>query len=178
MSDPVQPHRWQPTRIWPRGSLGKNSGVGCHFLLQCMKVKSESEVAQLCPTLSDRMDCSLPGSFVHGIFQARGPERGATAFSLCSIHRHSWKIQCLLKSCHIRIVLICKTEWVGDISSLTTFHLQESWWDIKMAGRNINNLRYTDDTTLWQKVKKTKEPLDESERGEWKSWLKTQHSGN
>ena len=52
-------------------SPGKNTGVGCHFLLQCMKVKSESEVAQSCPTLSDPMDCRLPGSSVHGILQAR-----------------------------------------------------------------------------------------------------------
>ena len=72
MSDSVQPHRWQPTRLHrPWDSPGKNTGVGCHFLLQCMKVKSESEVAQLCPTLSDPLDCSLPGSFVHGIFQTR-----------------------------------------------------------------------------------------------------------
>ena len=57
-------------------------GVGCHFLLQCMKVKSESEVAQSCPTLSDPMDCSLPGSSVHGVFQARRVlEWGAIAFS-------------------------------------------------------------------------------------------------
>ena len=62
-------------------SPGKNTGVGCHFLLQCMKVKSESEVTQSCPTLSDPMDCSLPGSFAHGIFQARVLEWGATAFS-------------------------------------------------------------------------------------------------
>ena len=60
---------------------GKNTGVGCHFLLQCMKVKSESEVAQLCPTLHYPMDCSLPGSSVHGIFQARVLECGAIAFS-------------------------------------------------------------------------------------------------
>ena len=60
MSDSVQPHRWQPTRLpRPWDSPGKNTGVGCHFLLQCMKVKSESEVAQSCPTLSDPMDCSL-----------------------------------------------------------------------------------------------------------------------
>ena len=72
MSDSVQPQRWQPTRLpHPWDSQGKNTGVGCHFLLQCMKVKSESEVPQLCPTLSDPMDCSLPGSSVHGIFQAR-----------------------------------------------------------------------------------------------------------
>ena len=62
-------------------SPGKNTGVGCHFLLQCMKVKSESEVAQLCPTLSDPMDRSPPGSSVHGIFQARVLEWGAIAFS-------------------------------------------------------------------------------------------------
>ena len=64
------------------GFSSKNTGVGCHFLLQCMKVKSESAVAQLCPTLSDSMDCSLPGSSVHGIFQARVLEWGATAFSI------------------------------------------------------------------------------------------------
>ena len=58
----------------PWDSSGKNTGVGCHFLLQCMKVKSESEIAQSCPTLSDPMDCSLPGSSVHGIFQARVPD--------------------------------------------------------------------------------------------------------
>ena len=65
----------------PWDSPGKNTGVGCHFLLQCMKVKSESEVAQLCPTLNDPMDCSLPGSSTHGIFQARVLEWGAIAFS-------------------------------------------------------------------------------------------------
>ena len=82
MSDSVRPHRWQPTRPRsPWDSLGKNTGVGCHFLLQCMKVKSESEVAQSCPTLSDPMDCSLPDFSVHGIFQARVLEWGAIAFS-------------------------------------------------------------------------------------------------
>ena len=67
----------QASRPWD--SPGKNTGVGCHFLLQCMKVKSESEVAQSCLTLSDPMDCSLPGSPVHGIFQARVLEWGAIA---------------------------------------------------------------------------------------------------
>ena len=63
MSDSVRPHRWQPTSLpHPWDSLGKNTGVGCHFLLQCMKVKSQSEVAQSCPTLSDPMDCSLQAS--------------------------------------------------------------------------------------------------------------------
>ena len=59
----------------------KNTGVGCHFLLQCMKVKSESEVTQSCPTLSDPTDCSLPGASIHGIFQAKVLEWGAIAFS-------------------------------------------------------------------------------------------------
>ena len=82
MSDSVRPHRRQPTGLpRPWDSPGKNTGVGCHFLLQCMKVKSESEGAQLCATLSDPMDCSLPGSSVHGIFQARVLEWGAIAFS-------------------------------------------------------------------------------------------------
>ena len=72
----------QPTRRLPCSwdSPGKNTGVGCHFLLQCMKVKSESEVAQSCPTLSDAMDCSPPGSSIHGIFQARVLEWGVIAF--------------------------------------------------------------------------------------------------
>ena len=79
MSDFVWPHRQQPTRLsHPWDSPGKNTGVGFHFLLQCMKMKSESEVAQLCLTLSDPMDCSLPGSSVRGIFQARVLEWGAT----------------------------------------------------------------------------------------------------
>ena len=83
MSNSVRPHRRQPSRLFcPWDSPGKNTGVGCHFLLQCMKVKSESEVAQSCPTLSDPMVCSLPGSSVHGIFQARVLEWVAIAFSL------------------------------------------------------------------------------------------------
>ena len=65
----LQPHRWQPTRLpRPCDSPGKNSGVGCHFLLQCMKVRSESELAQSCPTLRNPTDYSLPGSSTHGIF--------------------------------------------------------------------------------------------------------------
>ena len=82
VSDSVRPHRRQPNRLlclWD--SPGKNIGVGCHFLLQCTKVKSESEVAQSCLTLSDPMDCSLPGSSVHGILQARVLEWVAIAFS-------------------------------------------------------------------------------------------------
>ena len=82
VSNSVQPQRRQPKRLpRPWDSPGKNTGVGCHFLLQCMKVKSESEVTRSCLTLSDPMDCSLPGSSIHGIFQARVLEWGAIAFS-------------------------------------------------------------------------------------------------
>ena len=79
---PCATHRWQSTRLLhPWDSQGKNPGVGCHFFLQCMKMKSESEVTQSCPTLSDPMDCSLPGSSVPWIFQARLLKRDAIAFS-------------------------------------------------------------------------------------------------
>ena len=82
MSDSVRPQRRQPTRLpRPWDSPGKNTGVGCHFLLRCMKVKSEREITQSCPTLRDPMDCSPPGSCIHGIFQARVLEWGAIAFS-------------------------------------------------------------------------------------------------
>ena len=81
MSDSVRPHRRQPTRLCrPWDSPGKNTGVGCHCLLQCMKVKRESEVAQSFPTLSNPTVCSLPSSSVHGIFQASVLEWDAIAF--------------------------------------------------------------------------------------------------
>ena len=122
MSDSVWPHPWD--------SPGKNTGVGCHFLLQCIKVKSESDVTQPCLTLCDPMDCSLPGSSIHGIFQARVLEWGAIAFSdqialgsgyhngqYCVIHfefllsRVSWTflfcvILQVLKSSHRKVVVI------------------------------------------------------------------------
>ena len=96
MSDSLRPHRRQPTRLpHPWDSPGKNTGMGCHFLLQCRKVKSESEVAQLCPTLPDPMDCSPPGSSVPGILQARVLEWGAIAFSLGS----TMEVQLFLAGC-------------------------------------------------------------------------------
>ena len=92
----MRPHRRQSTRLRrPWDSPGKNIGVGCHFLLQCMKVKSESEVAQSCPTLRDPMDCSLPGSCTHGTFQASVLEWGAIAFCwfpVKSMQKLSWVI--------------------------------------------------------------------------------------
>ena len=119
MSNSVRPHRQQPTRLpSPWDSPGKNTGVDCHFLLQCMKVKSESEVAQSCPTLSNPMDCSLPGSSVQGIFQARVLEWVAIAFfrlnrllpffcilypynSLCVYNKHLYSFR-ILKFRHIK----------------------------------------------------------------------------
>ena len=87
----MRPHRRQPIRLHhPWDSPGKNTGVGCHFLLQCMKVKS-------CPTLSDPMDCNLPGSSVHGIFQSKVLEWGVyththTQFIMRDRLMHLWRL--------------------------------------------------------------------------------------
>ena len=125
MSDSVQPHRRQPTRLpCPWDSPGKNTGVGCHFLLQCMKVKRESEVAQSCLTLSDPMDCSPPGSSVHGIFQARVLEWGAIAFSdLLSTSCNIWHIRSqsiLLELCIAHCLHFTDEETKGQRSQIST----------------------------------------------------------
>ena len=99
VSNSVQPHRRQPTRLYhPWDSPGKNTGVGCHFLLQCVKVKSESEIAQLHPMLRDPVDCSLPGSFIHGIFPGKSTGVGRHCLLLCNglllskrVKRHRWQ---------------------------------------------------------------------------------------
>ena len=197
MSDSVQLHRLQPTRLpCPWDSPGKNTGVGCHFLLQCMKVKSENEVTQLCPTLSDPMDCSLWGSSILGISMARVLEWGAIAFSEKSIYfcfidyiqafdcvdlNKLWKIlqemgipdhlACLLRNlyagqeatvrtkrgitnwfkigkgvCHGCILSPCSFN-VNAVYIMQNAELNESQAGIKISGRNINNLRYSDDTS-------------------------------
>ena len=93
----MRPHRRQPTRLpCPWDSPGKNTGVGCHFLLQCMKGKRESEVAQSCQTLWDPMDCSPPGSSVPGILQARVLEKGG-----CT-NREQWEWMRGVKALEIR----------------------------------------------------------------------------
>ena len=136
VSDSVRPHRWQPTRLpCPWDSPGKISGVDCHFLLQCIQVKSESEVAQSCPTLSDPLDCSLPGSSVHGIFQARVLEWGAIVFSRRSVilsYKMGTKkenkeiIYLLFPSVFISNIYFMLTACHHDMSYITWFPLYES----------------------------------------------------
>ena len=113
MFDSVRPHRRQPTRLpRPWDSPGKNTGVGCHFLLQCIKVKSESEVAQSCPTPSDPVDCSLPGSSIHRIFQARVLEWVAIGDIYCTLNCYVklcvYIIKFLIFPCNCIVFIIIK----------------------------------------------------------------------
>ena len=120
MSDSVWPHRRQPTRFpRPWDSPGKNTGVGCHFLLQCMKVKSEREAAQSCPTLHDFMDCSPPGSSIHGIFQARVLELGAIAFS-DFLYSKLWLFQegIKIQTTNDQVYYVLKTHYLNIVQPL------------------------------------------------------------
>ena len=122
MSDSVRPHRWQLTRLpRPWDSLGKNTGVGCHFLLQCRKVKSESEVAQSCLTLSDPIDGSPPGSLIPGLLQARILEWVAISFS----NEWKWKVKVKLLSC----IRLLATSWTAAYQAPPSmgFSRQEYW---------------------------------------------------
>ena len=134
MSDSVQPYRQQPTRLpHPWDSPGKNTGVGRHFLFQCMKVKSESEVTQSCLTLSHPMDCSLPGSSIHGIFQVDwayncGEEdhQDKVPFSSYHIKNVYYQHRSLLKSL---LMLAWVTGWDGVRQvSLPAFFLSCTLW--------------------------------------------------
>ena len=133
MYDSVRPHRRQPTRLpCPWDSPGKNTGVGCHFLLQCMKVKRKSEVAQSCLTLSDPMDCSPPGSSVHGIFQARVLEWDAIAFSVYAIQKNVISIftqSSMLLLSRFSCVHLCATPWTAAHQAPPSLGLsrQEHW---------------------------------------------------
>ena len=126
MSDSVQPHRRQPTRLpRPWDSPGENTRVGCHFLLQCMKVKSESELAQSCRTPSDPMDCSPPGSSAHGICQARVLECGAIAFSAASFY--VFVIVCL----HGSIISHCGA--YHNLHICSVYWEDPSFWSLQRA---------------------------------------------
>ena len=115
--------RRQPTRLpHPWDSPGKNTGVGCHFLLQCMKGKSESEVAQSYLSLSDPMDCSPPGSSIHGIFQARVLEWSAIAFSSCPARRIHFTRKSHLTS---RQSAVASLWWWGNDNQWDTASLEE-----------------------------------------------------
>ena len=125
MSDSVQPHRWQPTRLpHPWDSPGKNTGAGCHFLLQCMKVKSESEVTQSCPTLSDPRDCSPPGSSIHP-----GKSTGVG----CQV-----PLYCLLNSLqssmstHISLATLLTTDLVG-LEGATVSRCRVPWREVRIV---------------------------------------------
>ena len=132
MSDSLRPHKQQPTRLpCPWDSPGKNTGVGCHFLLQSMKVKSESEVAQSCSTLRDPIDCSPPGSSIHGTFQARVLEWGAIAFSnyFCYCLPFTLKFLCTCLGEQVRISRRGIYIWNSDLLvdrdvNLTHFNTQ------------------------------------------------------
>ena len=131
MSNSVRPHRRKPARLpCPWDSPGKNTGVGCHFLLQCMKGKSESEVAQSCLTFSNPMDCSLPGSSVHGIFQARELEWVAVAFSMTNLDS-------ILKSRNI--TLPTKVHLVKAIVFPVVMYGCESWIIKKAEHQRIDS---------------------------------------
>ena len=140
----MQPHRQQPTRLpRPWDSPGKNTGVGCHFLLQCMKVKSENEVAQSCPTLSNPMDCSPPASSIHGNFQARALEWVAIAFSKmvatsldykCLQYQFMCKKRCegpYIKKCSIKPNILISKQFQGlhgMFHVLTITHFDEYYY--------------------------------------------------
>ena len=114
--------RRQPTRLpRPWDSPGKNTGVGCHFLLQCVKVKSESEVTQSCLTLRDPMDPSLPGSSIHGIFQARVLEWDAIAFSHCTVHGVA---KSRTRLCDFHLLTYKFVMWRGDGHTSSTLGSQ------------------------------------------------------
>ena len=141
MSNSVQPHRRQPTRLpCPWDSPGKNTGVGCHFLLQCMKVESESEVAQSCLTPSDPMDCSLPGSSVHVIFQARVLEWGAIASQVIDV----WISILIFLNNHVHHIIITTFWWleylrIQSLSSLAVYNMI-LWTIITICALDLQDL--------------------------------------
>ena len=155
MSNSVRPHRWQPTRLpRPWDSPGKNTGVGCHFLLQCMKVKSESEVTQ-CPPLRDPMSCSLPGSSAHGIFQARVLEWVAIAFSKKShIHTHIYtQRQQISLCCCQKLRKAVLTQYAQGVKITPFLFLESHAYKRKKKAQHKVNFPLTPSTSIiYQKL--------------------------
>ena len=153
MSDSVRSHRRQPTRLLhPWDSPGKNTGVGCHFLLQRMKVKRESEVALSYPTLRDPMDCSLPGSSIHGIFQARVLECGAIAFS-----NSSHCFIAILEPTWVNIFSFLSSEIDGSDSKKSTCNVREASL-IPWLGESSGKGNATHSSFLAWRIPWTEEP--------------------
>ena len=157
-SDSVQPHIWQPTRLChPWDSPGKNTGVGCHCLLQCMKMKSESEVAQSCPTLHDPMDCSLPGSSVHGTSQARVLEWVAIAFSngceSWTIKKtECWRIDAFELWCWRRLLRVPWTARRSNQSILMEISLGVHWKDWCWSWNSHTLATWGQELTHWKRL--------------------------
>ena len=128
VSNSVRPQRRQPTRLpRPWDSPGKNTGVGCHCLLQGMKVKSQSEVAQSCLTLSDPMDCSPPGSSVHGIFQARVLEWGAIAYSVLQYSTIQYYTNCVSWVPRLTLLTCKQSGFMNALLEWNSFILQGTY---------------------------------------------------
>ena len=145
MSDSVRLHRRQPTRLpCPWDSPGKNTRMGCHFLLQCRKVKSESEVAESCLTLSDPMDCGPPGSSIHGIFQARLLEWGATGVTgKFGLGVQNEAGQMLIEFCQENVLVTANTLFQQHKKSLYTWTSPD--------GQHGNQIDYIVCSQRWRK---------------------------
>jgi len=156
VSDSVRPHRQQPTRLsHPWDSPGKNTGVGCHFLLQCMKVKSEIEDAQSCPTLSDPMDCSLPGSSVHGIFQAGVLEWVTIAFSPMDMSLSKFQELVIYREAWCAAIHVVTKSWtqLSDWTNWTEPHVKKIFsrrkpWQNKSKFKEVDGAKYREDWYL------------------------------
>ena len=149
MSDSVRPQRGQTTRLpCPWDSTGENNGVGCHFLLQRMKVESEIEVAQSCQTLSDPTDCSPPGSSVHVTFQARILEWGTIAFCYLTYFVKTIKISSAfslsivnLKYTSDRCWICVESKRLASWDAWCALKMVLRFWDLK-AMLNIQHCWY------------------------------------
>ena len=167
MSNSVRLHGRQPTRLpRPWDSPCKDTGVDCHFLLQCVTVKSESEVSQLCLTLSDPMDCSLPGSSIHGIFQARVLEWVAIAFSVKKAEH--WWTDAFEMWCWRRLLSVFWTARRSNQSILKEINSECSLGGLMLKLQYFGHLMQRADS-----LEKTLmlEKIDGKRRRGWDGWM-------